>query len=139
MNNTAAAFVAPRLDVAKIRDLRASTKLSIEDCIRRSSLGELWREIERGDCKWVSTHLLVRLARPFGCDPAELLSPKCPVSELPECIFVTDSDRRAFLPERMLILPMTVGPVRYEKPHVMSAEYGDVSEEEFEELFSAVT
>ena len=139
MNNTVAAFVAPRLDLAKIRNLRAANKLSIDDCIRRSSLGEMWREIERGECKWVDSHLLVRVARPFGCDPAELLTPKCPVCDLPESIFVTDSDRQGASPEEILSVRVKVGPVRSGKARFVEIDYADVNQREIEEFFAAVT
>jgi hypothetical protein len=139
MNNTAAAFVAPRLDLAKIRNLRAANNLSIDDCIRRSSLGELWREIERGERKWLDAHLLVRVARPFGCDPAELLSPTCPVCDLPESIFVTDSDRRGASPEQIMSVRVKVNAAQAGKQRVVRIDYDDVSESEMEEFFAAVT
>jgi hypothetical protein len=90
---------APKLDRSKVRKFREIARYTLEDCVLESDLAEDWRKIERGEYRAIGREMVFDIVDFLGCETEDLLTEKCPESELPEMIYLCDSETWVYSPE----------------------------------------
>lgn len=88
----------PALDVRIVHLRRKMLNLSIEHCSERTiAMPDFWAKLEAGEVTEIDRQTVLDIADTLGCDASDLLSPACPVKQLPDHLAVIDS-RRPVLP-----------------------------------------
>jgi hypothetical protein len=128
---------APKLDRAKVRKFREIARYTLEDCVLESDLAEDWRKIERGEFRAIGREIIFDIVDFLGCDTEDLLTERCPESELPEMIYLCDSENWVYSPESNSGLRVKVEPEG--RNNFLRVNCEDATPEEMENIWAMLT
>ncbi len=125
----------PRLDRARIRRLRASAGMSLEQCVQSSRLQDYWRLIECCPNVVVDSKAIIEIAGHLDCKPHDLVYPDCHLTALPDVVEVFDSENAASESRLRVIIEI----VPDDESSEMTVDFNGASPEEIENFWDMLT
>lgn len=125
----------PKLDLARIRRLRATAGLTLEQCVEHSGLQENWMLIECCPNVVVDRKTIDKIAGHLDCEPNELVYPDCPLTAIPELVKVFDSENADSESQLRVIIKI----VPEDGVSEMTVDFNGASPEEIENFWDMLT